>query len=94
MNQKHKKRRSEAQRRHDVLLHQSRYDPVGYRAASLEDMVEAVREQRERASVAERDAEECRNALDSMQSQVCPFIKANKSMWTHGYARTLSFGRS
>ena len=72
MSQKRKRHRSEAQHHHDMLLNQSRYDPVEYRANTLGDMVESVRQQRERASVAENDARECRNALASVQSQVCP----------------------
>jgi hypothetical protein len=66
-----RKPRSEPQRRHDVLLHKSRYDPVTYNVASLEDISKTVGECRERARVAEADAEGNKKALASANNQVC-----------------------
>ena len=77
MYQKHRKRRSELQRRHDAILHQSRYDPPTYRTATIEDMSNTVKQYRKRANAAEADAEESRKALASAQHQVCPLANAN-----------------
>ena len=66
-----RKHRSEPQRRHDVLLHKSRYDPVAYNVASLEDIPKTVGEYRERARVAEADAEGSKKVLASANNQVC-----------------------
>ena len=80
MYRKHKKRRSEAQRRHDTLLHLSRDNPAGYRAATLEAMTETVKEQRQRVLVAEADAEGCKKALDNAQNQVHPSASVNENV--------------
>ena len=80
MYRRHKKRRSEAQRRHDILLHRSRDDPAGYRAATLESITDTVKEQRQRARIAEADAEGCKKALDSAQNQVHPSASVSENM--------------
>jgi hypothetical protein len=77
MYHKGRKRRSEAQRRHDTLLHQSRYDPVAYQAASLKDLSGTVKKQRGRARAAEADAEHSRKALLGVQNQVSPLAGTN-----------------
>ena len=78
---KSRKRRSEAQRRHDTLLHKSHWDPVAYQAATLEDMSETIKEQRERACVAEADAERNKKALSNAQNQVGPLTGTNRLEW-------------
>ena len=72
MYHKSRKCRSEAQLRHDTLLHKSRYDLVAYQVASLEDMSNTVKQYRERARVAEADAEHSKKALFETQNQVSP----------------------
>ena len=67
---KRRKPRSEAQRRHDSHLHQSRHDPDAYTVASLEDMSKTVQEYRERAHKAEVDAEKSEKALIAAELQV------------------------
>jgi hypothetical protein len=75
-----KKCRTEAQRRHDVLLHQSRLDPLAYRVNTLEDMNEMVKQQRKRACAAEADAEYSKKLLVDMQNQVHSSASMNGSM--------------
>ena len=70
MNHKHRKRRSELQRRHDVLLHQSRRDRAAYQVATLQDLSETVKEYRERARAAEAETEHSKELLISTQNQV------------------------
>ena len=70
MYQKHRKRRSELQRRHDILLHQSRRDPAAYQVATLQDFSETVKVYRERARAAEADTEHSKKLLISTQNQV------------------------
>ena len=72
MYHKSRKCRSEAQLRHDTLLHKSRDDHVAYQVASLEDMSNTVKQYRERARVAEADAEHSKKALFETQNQVSP----------------------
>ena len=70
MCRQHKKRRSEAQRRHDTLLHKSRCDRAAYCVATLEGMTETVEQHRERARAAEADADHNKKALVAVQNQV------------------------
>ena len=67
---KRRRPRSEAQRRHDRHLHQSRRDPHAYTLVSLEDMSQTVQEYRERACKAEADAEISKKALAATEQQV------------------------
>lgn len=55
-----------------MLLHKSRYDPVVYQIASLEDTSNTVKQYRERARVAETDAEHSTKALFEAQDRVSP----------------------
>jgi hypothetical protein len=80
MSRKHKKRRTEAQRCHDILLHESRHNPTTYYAATLEDVTGMVKEQRERARKAEEDAECAKKSLVSAQNQVCSLMIVNERM--------------
>ena len=68
---KSKKRRSKAQRRHDALLNEARYDPAAYLVDTMEDMTEMVKEQREMAHVANAKAENSQKALVGARNQVC-----------------------
>lgn len=72
------KHRSEAQRRHDHLLHKSRLDPDAYAVASMGDMTRTIREHRERAHVVDMDTVRNRNMLISVQNQVCPLSTVNE----------------
>jgi hypothetical protein len=65
MNQKTRKHRSEAQRRHDTLLHESRCDRTAYNITSLEDMSTTVKEYRKAASALATHAECSEKALAS-----------------------------
>jgi hypothetical protein len=81
MYHKRRKRRSEAQRRHDKILHKSRRDPVAYQRASLEAMSETVEEHRERARVAEADAEHSKKVLFGAQNQVGLLAGTKRLRW-------------
>ena len=67
---KHRKRRSEAQRRHDTHLHKSRRDPLAYTVISLEDMSQTVLEYQKRARKAEADAERTKGTFTTAEHQV------------------------
>ena len=67
---KHRKRRSEAQRRHDTHLHKSRHDPLAYAVISLEDMSQTVLEYQKRARRAEADTERSKGVFTTAEHQV------------------------
>ncbi|KAF9786290.1 hypothetical protein BJ322DRAFT_1020358 [Thelephora terrestris] len=69
MSPKKRKRRSEAQVRHSALLHKSQNDPLTYYATSLEEVASTAEKQRERARLAEVDAEHNRKALARARNQ-------------------------
>ena len=94
MYSKGKKRRSKAQRRHDALLNKARHDPAAYLAETMEGMTETIKELRERACVAEEDAENNKKALIDAQNQVRSSVSANEKVWTQRLTRLLDFGRN
>lgn len=69
---KSKKRRSEAQHRHAKLLHKSRRDPAAYREATLEAVSKTAEEYRQRARVAEANAERDKKEISKAENQVGP----------------------
>ena len=66
------KRRSEAQRRHDLSLHASYRDPLAYYKTSLEDLTKTMKQRNERTRRAELDAMHSKNAFAGAQNQVGP----------------------
>ena len=87
MYRRHRKPRSEAQHRHDSLLHRLRRDPHVYTVASQEGVSETVREYRERARKAEADVENSKKALVATEHQVGPSVSQHE----HSTTRTQTY---
>ncbi|KAF9780715.1 hypothetical protein BJ322DRAFT_1023451 [Thelephora terrestris] len=94
MPQKQRKRRSEAQVRHSALLHKSHSDPLTYYVASLEEATDTVEKQRERARLAELDAEHSKKALARERSKVCLLANIDETDDETRLTRLLRFKRS
>jgi hypothetical protein len=70
MFRKYKKPRTEAQRRHDVLLRESNNSPAAYCVATLEVMATTVKQHREKVRAVEADAEHNKKALIDAEKEV------------------------
>lgn len=73
-----KHRRTEAQRRHDVHLHEAHHNPIGYYVDTVQDMTKTVNQHRERARGAEADAKRSKKALACTQNEVRHLVRVNK----------------